>query len=156
MGQEISIKELKYNEGLYEFLEYLFSNGVDNYIVSAGMKCFLEKTSIRNYFKDVYGTTFKYKNKEIVGIDNLVTDKEKISCVKDIMVKNNLENCSNIVYIGDGLTDLPVMEYVKNNGGVSIFLGDKEVDSNIVSYCLKRDYSLNGDIFKVICNLFNI
>lgn len=155
----IGAKRLEYNNGVVEFLEYLYSKGIDNYIISSGLKCFLKKTVISKYIKEIYATTFKYKNGIVYDIENIVTDVKKIECVKDIIIKNKLEDCSNIVYIGDGLTDLPIMEYVKNNGGTTIYVSDQkleDIDNNTVSYYFNKDYSLNADIFNVICELFDI
>lgn len=150
----IGALELEYNDGVVDFLDYLNNNNVDNYIISSGMKCFLDNTVISKYMKDIYSTTFNYKDDIISGIENLVTDIKKIDCIKDIINKNNLLDCSNMVYIGDGLTDLPIMEYVKNNGGVTIYVGNDVIDKNVVSYCFNRNYSFKGDIFRIICELF--
>lgn len=154
----IGADRIEYNNGVEEFLKYLNNQGIDNYIISSGMKCFLDNTSISKYFKDIYATTFKYKNGMVEDIENIVTDVKKIDAVKDIISKNNFVDCSNIVYIGDGLTDLPIMEFVKNNGGTTIYVSDNvnDIDNNIVSYCFNKDYSKDNDIFKVISEKFNI
>lgn len=152
------VDKLEYNNGVLEFLKYLNDSNVDNYIISSGIKCFLDNIVISKYFKEIYATTFKYNNKEIVGIDNLITDTKKIDCIKDIMYKNNINDCSNIIYIGDGLTDLPIMEYVKNNGGITIYVGSdiKDINKDNISYICDKDYSKNSDIYKIVSEKFNI
>lgn len=155
-------KSIEYNKGIEEYFNYLNNYDIDNYVISSSIKCFLDNTKYAKYFEKVYATTFKYNNKEIIGIDCLMTDEKKIDAIKEIMDSNNLYDCSNIIYIGDGLTDLPIMEYVINNGGKTIFVYDNELDlddiknSKIVSYFYKKDYSLDGDIFRTIKDFFNL
>lgn len=153
----IGANSIEYSNGVIEFLEYLKNNDVENYIISSGMKCYLDRINISKYFKNIYGTTFKYKNNIIYDLDVLITDDKKIDIIKNIMLENDINDCSNIIYIGDGLTDLPIMDYVYKNGGTTIYVGDdKEINNSIISYYLDRGYSLDGDIFKVVCNKFNI
>lgn len=158
----IGVENIKYNNGVYKFLEYLYNNNVKNYIISSGIKSFLDKTLISDFFEDIYATTFKYDKNKIVDIDNLMTDYKKVDVIKEIMRINNLKDCSNIIYFGDGLTDIPIMEYIKNNGGITIFVYDDEnaldeiKKSNIVSYFFNKDYSLDGDILKKVKEIFDI
>jgi len=148
--------EIELNNGVYEFLETLHKNDIENYIISSSIKPFLEKIKINKFFKNIYATSFKYdESGNIIEIDNLLTDDKKVDVIKSI-VKNN--NFSNIIYIGDGLTDLKAMKYVKDNGGISIYVTDEEVnvDKNIVSYFFKRDYGKNSEISNFILNFFKI
>lgn len=158
-----------YNNGVESFLDMLSHNNISNYLVSSGLKVFLEKVSISKYFKDIYATTFNYdKNNEAESINFLMSDKNKVPVIKDIMKKigNSENDCSNIIYIGDGLTDYFAMEYVKNNGGTTIFvcndLNDKEFLVNkdkmydVVNLFTTSDYSNNSELcnyIKKICNI---
>jgi predicted HAD superfamily phosphohydrolase len=64
----------------------------------------------------------------------------------------------NIIYIGDGLTDVPSMLLVKENGGKSIAVypkGEKErvlqlIEDARVNFITTADYSLNSDLDKVV------
>ena len=151
-----------YNKGVEEFLEYLNDNGVSNYLLSSGIKPFLYNVSIAPFFKDIYATTFKYDKDVVVNVDFLMSDVNKIEAIKDIMKVNNLNDCSDIIYIGDGLTDYFAMEFVVNNNGKTIFVYNEHDENSInqmnsvISYHAKNDFSLDKElatIIKKLCNL---
>ena len=136
---------LEYNKGLLEFLEYTANNQIENYIVSSGIKVYLEKTKIAKYFKEIYGTTFKDEN-----IDYLMTDDDKVGIIKSICN----DNCTDTIYIGDGLTDCKAFQYVYNHGGKTIYINHKH-DFNMshgsyISYVANPDYSLNNSLARYI------
>ena len=62
-----------------------------------------------------------------------------------------------MIYIGDGMTDVPCMKLVKQYGGVSIGVYSKSkkdveklmYDGRINHYC-KADYSKDGDLFEIV------
>ena len=60
-----------------------------------------------------------------------------------------------MIYVGDGLTDVPCMKLVKVNGGISIAVYDEAIgkasakellDNNRVNFIVPADYSKNSDI----------
>ena len=119
----LGFDSIDYNKGTKEFLEKLYKNHVKNYLLSSGLKVFLEKTDIAHYFEKIYATLFNYnEDNKATGIEYLMTDKNKVEAIKEILSNNSLNDCSNVIYIGDGLTDYYAMEYVKNNGGTSIMV----------------------------------
>ena len=159
--------ETEYNKGVQYFLKTLFDNNVENYILSSGVKVFFNNIDIRKYFKDVYGTTFNYNDKnEAISVDFLMSDKNKVEAIKDIQKKNgkNIEDCSDVIYIGDGLTDYYAMEYVKSHGGKTIFVYldesnetiTKMKENNIVDYFVYADFSKGKDLDLIIRKLCKI
>lgn len=158
---------VEYNNGVIEFLNMLHQNNISNYLLSSGLKVFLEKISISSYFKEIYATMFTYnKDYEAIGIEFLMSDKNKVIAIKEILNKNNIDNedCSNIIYIGDGFTDYYAMEYIKEHGGTSIFvyqdLDSKDMQSikeeNVVDFYTKADFSQNSELYnyvKKICKI---
>jgi len=153
-----------YNKGVEEFLKTVIDNGSCNYLLSSGIKVYLEGISIASCFEEIYGTTFNYdENNEVVGVDLLMTDKKKVEKIKDInkIRGNNELDCTDIIYIGDGLTDFYAMEYVKNNGGISILVFQDELSKStnemfhkgVVSRIFKADYSSNSDLSVYIKNI---
>lgn len=115
-------KYIKYNLGVIDFIT---KSSIKNYIVSGGLKEFLENLNIAKYFENIYGTPVKHdKNGLIVGIGEVMTDDKKIIAICDILKKNNRKanDCHNVYFIGDGYSDAPAMRFVHNNGGKSIFV----------------------------------
>ena len=152
-----------YNNGVVDFLNFLKDNGVSNYLLSSGIKVYLEKTNIAHFFEEIYGTTFIYNsNGEAVGIDYLMSDKNKVDAIKDIvkMTGNNENDCQNIIYIGDGFTDYYAMEYVKRNGGTSIFVYKNKnsqdlkrlEEKDVISFSTYADFSYDSQLSEFIKN----
>lgn len=163
MGYE----KVEYNKGVEEYLSMLHKEKITNYLLSSGIKVYLKKISISSYFKEIYATKFTYNEElEVKGIEFLMSDKNKVKAIKEILKENNIENedCSNIIYIGDGLTDYYAMKYIKEHGGISIFvyqdLNNKEMETikkeNIVDFYAKADYSPKSELnnyVKKICKI---
>lgn len=158
---------VEYNSGVIEFLNMLHQNNVSNYLLSSGLKVFLEKVSISSYFKEIYATTFTYnQDYEATGVEFLMSDENKVVAIKEILKKNNIDNedCSSIIYIGDGPTDYYAMKYVKEHGGTSILvyqvLDSKDMQSikekNVVDFYTKADFSQNSELQDYVKRLCKI
>lgn len=159
--------EVIYNNGVGDYLKYVYEKGIKNYIVSSGIKVFLERTKYSEYFAEIFATTFKYdENGEAYTVDYLMSDVKKVDAIKEVLRLNNIsdDDCSRIIYIGDGFTDVNAMEYVKNNGGISIFVyNDEEINESYhfmekgyVNFCAYADYSLDGELVNYIKNVCNL
>ena len=95
-----------------------------------------------------------------------MSDKNKVEAIKEIIFENNYDkdDCSDIIYIGDGLTDIFAMEYIKKNNGITIFVyhdeNSKEIklmqEKDIISFYALADYSLDSDLNRYIKKLCNI
>ena len=160
----LGANNIDYNKGVEEFLMFLKDNNIHNYLLSSGLKSYLGKTIIANYFDKIYATTFTYNNNgEATGIDYLMNDKNKVKAIKEILKMHGKQetDCRNVIYIGDGFTDYYAMEYVKRNKGTSIFVyRDKEndelkrlEDKDIISYSTFADFSYNSDLTNYIKKL---
>ena len=153
-----------YNNGVEDFLKFLKENGIHNYLLSSGLKVYLDKTNIVKYFDKIYATTFTYNSDgDVIGVDNLMSDRNKVIAVKDILhsMGRQGDDCRNVVYIGDGFTDRYAMEYVKRNGGTSIFVYKEENSElkkleaeDIVSFSSVADYSDNSELRNYVKKLF--
>lgn len=136
---------IEYNPGVNEFLD---STSVKNYIVSSGLKEFMQNLKIADYFEDIYGTHVQYdENGLISGIGEIMTDDKKILAIQDILKKNNRKenDCRNVYYIGDGYSDAVAMRYVHNNGGKAIFVHQANEDDELYNYNKKIYERLNVD-----------
>lgn len=159
--------KVTYNPGVFGFLTKLANNGIKNYLLSSGLMAFLKKVEIAPLFEEIFATTFQYdEDQKATGIKYLMSDKNKVEAIKSIINNNGkVENdCSDIVYIGDGLTDSYALEFVKNNGGTSILVyqdeNSKDIpamkEKNIVNYFSYSDFSDGSDLSNYVMNLCGI
>jgi phosphoserine phosphatase len=157
--------------------EYAKEKGiiVEHYLVSSGTKEIVEGCSIVDEFKEIYGCEFFYnKEGEPVWPKLAINYTQKTQFlfriakgIYDIRDDNNVNKKAengpriayrNIVYLGDGMTDIPMMILVKENGGRSIAVyPEKESDKvrNIYedgrcNFICKADYTQDSDLEKVI------
>ncbi|MCI9281575.1 MAG: haloacid dehalogenase-like hydrolase [Bacilli bacterium] len=161
-------KYIKYNPGVIDFLK---NNNAKNYIVSGGIKEFLNNLSISSYFEEIYGTPLIWEKNKICGIGSVMTDDKKIVAIKEILKDNNRKNndCRNVYYIGDGYSDYAAMEFVHRNGGKAIFVHQPNKDdelyqhnleiyellnkNNIVDFCCIADYTKNSKLYNILKRL---
>lgn len=136
-------KDIEYHPGVEGWFErinrYAEEAGVqlEHYVLSSGLKEIIEGTSIAKYFKRIYACEFMYKDGQALWPKMAVNYTNKTQFVyrinKGVLDINNdtdLNNSrpdsekrvffSNMIYIGDGLTDVPCMKLVKQSGGHSI------------------------------------
>ena len=148
------------NEGVLDCLSYLKENNVKNYVLSAGVKVYLEHTPVIKYLEDIYASTFAYENGIAKDVGYCLTEKKKVDAIQEIMTQNNMLDCSNVIYIGDGMTDFYAMEYVHNHHGISILVNDKKEIlkemEHIVDYCFLPDFSLQSDLVQRINQVFQL
>lgn len=138
-------KFIKYNPGVVDFLK---TTNAKNYIVSGGIKDFLDHLKIAIYFEDIYGTSLMYNQNKICGIGEVMSDDSKLLAIKDILKRNKRKNndCRNVYYIGDGYSDYAAMEFVHNNGGKAVFVHQPNQDDELYQHNFKiyEDLNKNG------------
>lgn len=117
---------------------YAKENGaiVEHYVVSSGIKDIICNTEIANEFKAVYACDFYYdendkavwpkmainftsKTQYLYKINKGILD-ETDSTEVNKKYKTKRIPFRNMIYIGDGLTDIPCMTMLKKEGGKSI------------------------------------
>ena len=136
-------KDIEYHPGVEGWFErinrYAEEAGVqvEHYVLSSGLKEIIEGTSIAKYFKKIYACEFLYKDGQAYWPKMAVNYTNKTQFVyrinKGVLDINNDADLnssrpdsekrvffSNMIYIGDGLTDVPCMKLVKQSGGHSI------------------------------------
>ncbi len=148
---------------------------IEHYIISSGNKEIIDGCPIAKEFKMIYGCEFIYDPKTGEAIwpkmavnytqktqyfyriskgATDVTDDKKINEKQD---KKRIPT-SNMIYIGDGMTDVPAMIIVKNSGGKSIAVypkGNEEksaelVEDGRVNYSCVADYSAGRDLERIM------
>ncbi len=174
------VNNVKYFDGVTEWFDKINAYGkargfdIQHYIVSAGDKELISRISIAPHISKIYANTFIYENGEPVWASNVITSVEKTECIYriskgkfnsydySIYDKTNKEHRNvpfeNIVYFGDGETDIPSMKLVKNKGGhsVAVYGENKEraqklLDDNRVSAIAPADYTEGSALFEYIC-----
>lgn len=173
-------KDVKFFEGVTTWFKrinaYADSLGytVEHYIVSSGTKEIIEGTSIAKEFKEIYACEFLYGEDGIatwpkIAINYTAKTQYLFRISKGILdpldhagVNSNVQTkripFSRMIYIGDGLTDVPCMTLVKERDGKSIAIypkGQKEkvmqlFEDGRVNYVCKGDYSSGSDIEKIV------
>lgn len=118
---------------------------VEHYIISSGLKEIISGTEIAKYFKEIFACEFHYNKEGIADFPKSVVNyttktqflfrisKGTMDISDDQAINNAVKDCDryvqyeNMIYLGDGLTDVPCMRLVKGNGGYSIAIyQDKE------------------------------
>ena len=160
------VDQIPYNRGLENYFlninNWAKQNDIElkHFILTSGIKDFVENCKYAKFFQEVFGCTFKVENNKIVGIDYYLGTKEKINKLELLQKKSDTRS-DKTIYVGDGLTDYYAMKYIHNNGGKTIFVHQNENDfdiykevnkENIVDYCEIADYNENTDLFRAIMN----
>jgi len=143
-----------------------------HYIISAGLREILDGVSIKKHFTNIFASEYHYNHHKVASFPKLlITDTTKTQFLFRINKgKENLsENINshmpemerpipfpNIIYIGDGETDVPSMTVTRQEGGNSIAVykdgkGKKEtktkeicrglLDAGRVNFISSADYS---------------
>lgn len=125
---------------------------VQHYLISAGQKEILDGVSIRRHFKRIYASEYHFNHHGVATFPKiLVTDTMKtqflfrinkgIEAVTESINEHMPEDerpipFQNIVYVGDGMTDVPSMALTKKNGGHTVAVFDPEGDKGRAT-CVK-------------------
>jgi len=117
---------------------------VQHYLISAGQKEILDGVSIRRHFKRIYASEYHFNHHGVATFPKLlVTDTMKtqflfrinkgIEAVTESINEHMPEDerpipFQNMIYVGDGMTDVPSMALTKKNGGHTVAVYDAEGD----------------------------
>jgi hypothetical protein len=164
--------------------EYGRSKGVviEHYINSSGIKEIIEGTPIASQFKKIYACSFFYNADGIAdfpavaidftsktqflfkinkGIDS-VTDNQAVN--KYTPEKERPILFKRMIYFGDGETDIPCMQLIKQQGGCSIAVynpdnaqkkatAEKLITEDRVNFVCAADYSKGSGLFRVVTEI---
>lgn len=153
---------------------------VEHYIISSGVKEIIEGTPIAKYFKKIYAAEFLYDEKGVPIWPAMAinyTSKTQFlfrinKGILDVTEHKALNGYTpeeerrvpfcNMIYIGDGFTDVPCMKLVKLNGGHSVAVYSTEGDSardimkhGRVDYLAKADYSEGSKIEDTVFSILD-
>lgn len=175
-------KDIEYYPGVEEWFERINQYGRDNgvtiehYVISSGIKEIIEGSSINKYFKKVYACEFLYNENNVAVWPKVAvnyTNKTQFlfrinKGVLDVWDDAKLNTFvpeeerrvpfRNMIYIGDGMTDVPCMKLVKLNQGQSIAVfrkREKKVAAQLMSegrvdFITEANYGKDGELDQII------
>ena len=149
---------------------------VEHYIISSGLKEIIEGTTIAKEFREIYACEYYYDNNGIAIWPKMAinyTNKTQFlfrinkgvfdisnNCDLNRVIPENERHTpfTNMIYLGDGMTDIPCMKLVKDRGGKSIAVykeGQKnKVDSllidNRVDFLSLADYTEGNELMNIV------
>ena len=138
--------DVEYFRGVPSWFERITRYGeeagvqVEHYIVSSGIKEIIEGTEIARFFHKIYACEFMYGEDGTIkwpkfAVNYTAKTQFLFRINKGVLTVDSQSNSKlnqytpererrvpfhNMIYIGDGLTDVPCMKLVKTNGGQSI------------------------------------
>ena len=174
-------KNLPYFNGVEEYFskinKYAESKGVklDHYVISSGNKEIIEGSLIAKEFKKIYACSFKFDKNGIAewpGITVNYTGKTQFLFRINKGIENAWDNSEinkyverdkrpmpfeNMIYLGDGETDVPAMTLLKQEGGhsIAVYAPERPKPNDLltdgrVNYVTEADYSEDSELFSII------
>lgn len=177
-------KRIEYFPGVEEWFPFINTYvkkrgagavNVQHYIISAGQKEILEGVSIRKYFKQIYASEYHFNQYGVANFPKLlITDTSKtqflfrINKGKESVGESINEHMpeaerpipfSNLIYIGDGMTDVPSMALTKKSGGHTVAVFNPKhakskttcvslLDAGRVDFIAAADYRTSSKLAK--------
>lgn len=178
-------KDINYFPGINDWFDKINKYGeklglkIEHYIVSSGLKEIIEGTNISKYFKEIYACEFLYddngyaiwpkisvnyttKTQFLSRINKGVLDISNDTLLNKKMIDEDRRiSTKNIIYLGDGFTDIPSMRMTRETGGYAIAVyqnNDKKIvkdllNDNRIDFYAKADYRENCEIDMLIKNI---
>lgn len=139
---------------------------VEHYIISSGLTEIIEGTRIAGEFRAIFGASFVYDGDGVAiwpatainytsktqylfrinkGILDVTNDRDLNGFTPEHMRRIPF---TNMIYVGDGLTDVPSMKMTRSKGGYSIAVHGSEGDTDLVDSMLlqhRADFAMPAD-----------
>lgn len=156
---------------------------IEHYIISSGMREIIENTPIADEFKKIYACAYYYENgiavwpaqvinyttktQYIFRINKQVLDESDDASLNEyVNPKKRPVPFSRMVYVADGITDIPCMRLVKEYGGRSVAVyneaspksvktAKKLIDDGRANYMVKADYSKGSDMEELMMKIID-
>lgn len=147
---------------------------IEHYIISSGLKDIIDGSAIKDEFKKIFACQYYFdekgeavwpkiainytqKTQYVFRISKGVYDETENKKVNDKVREREIPY-HNMIYFGDGITDIPCMTLIKKQGGVSIAVyqkGEKNKVTDLllddrVNYICSADYQEGGDLDSLV------
>ena len=151
---------------------------VEHYLISAGMKEIIEGTFIAKHFTEIFACEYLYdENGNPEWVKNAINYTTKTQFIfrinKGVLDISDDESVNgylphderpfpfeNMIYIGDGDSDIPCMKLVKEYGGHSIGVYDKKKQKvnelmydERINFICKADYRKDKALYNTVSNI---
>ena len=178
-------KDINFFPGVLTWFERVNEYGkkiglkIEHYIVSSGLREIIKGTPISKYFKEIYACEFLYnedgnaiwpkmsvnytaKTQFISRINKGVLDiSDDNNLNKAMLDENRRISTKNMIYFGDGLTDIPSMRMTRENGGYAIAVyqnNNKEIVNDLllddrIDFHSEANYNEDSELDKLIKNI---
>ena len=173
-------KDIRFYKGVLNWFERINLFGesigvnIEHYVISSGIKEIIEGSEISNRFKKIFACQYHFdedgkaiwpkiainytqKTQYVFRISKGVYDETENKKVNDKVREREIPY-QNMIYFGDGITDIPCMTLIKKQGGVSIAVyqkGEKNKVTDLllddrVNYICSADYQEGGDLDSLV------
>lgn len=174
--------KIKYYKGVLTWFKRINDYGnslgldVQHFIISSGVKDIIEGCEIAKEFKNIYACEYMFNDQGDVVWPKVAINytmktqyvfrisKGAVSINDDDLVNQRISPedrkvlYRNMIYLGDGITDVPCMRLIKDKGGKSIAVyprGKKEKVADLlrhdrVNYIALADYSENTELENIV------
>jgi hypothetical protein len=148
-------KKINFNDGVKRFFPYIKSTfekkypdiTIEYYLISSGIGEIIRHTEIAKHFTQIWASDFDYDHKgEILFPKKIVSFTDKTRYIfhvsKGIIGEKAVANpfevnkkvaeeklripFANMIFTGDGYTDIPCFSMIKRNGGIAFGVYDRE------------------------------
>ncbi|MDX9916078.1 MAG: haloacid dehalogenase-like hydrolase [Sphaerochaeta sp.] len=153
---------------------------VQHFIISSGLKEIIEGSKIGDRFERIYACEYLYDENGVAVWPKLAVNytaktqflfrinKGVLSVSEDEPLNAYTAEGDrpvpfrNMIYIGDGLTDVPTMKLVKESGGASIavhtehtlHIAQRLMNEGRINYYTPADYTPSGLLFALVRTIF--
>ena len=153
---------------------------VEHYIISSGIAEIIRGSAIGDQFKAIFAASFCYDAHGVAiwpatavnytaktqylfrinkGILDITNDRDLNAYTPQSKRRIPF---SNMIYVGDGLTDVPCMKMTRQRGGYSIAVhapGKTEISDDMIlqkraDFAMEADYSKGSEMEQVVTELF--
>lgn len=178
---------IEYYPGVVEFFAQINAYGqskgakIEHYIISSGNKEIIEGCQIYDEFTRVFASSFHYdengnadwpavainytgKTQFLYRINKNALEIYDSSRVNSKIAPNERDIPFNrMIYLGDGMTDVPCMSLVKEHGGYSIGVYTNEHKATVkkliaderVNFACKADYRPQSSLYQCLCTIID-
>ena len=179
-------KTIEFFPGVTDWFERITRFGLENgvivehYVLSSGLVEIIEGSEIGRHFKKIYASEFLYDENDVAvfpksavnytsktqfiyrinkGVLEVANDRDLNKSTPD---SNRRVRFQNMLYIGDGLSDVPCMKMVKAYGGSSIAVYKDDSNRHLVEdllahgrvdFMFQADYTENTNFDITVKNL---